>query len=392
MLAKKLSDITPSYTLGISTKVKALQEAGEAIINLSIGEPDFLTPEKAKDWARKAMEENKTKYDAVSGVKEFKNAIIEKFRDQNGIDYAPEEIVVSSGAKHSITNTLMALLDPGDEVLIPKPYWVSYPEMVKLTGGVPVFVDTGKASNYKVTPQDLEKVLSSRTKLLFLTNPSNPSGAVYTREELLAVGDWCVANDVWILADEIYERITFDRPFVSIASLSEALKDKTITVNGMSKSAAMTGWRIGYTGSNPVLAKAMSTIQGHLVSHPSTISQWAAYGAMAFCQKETEEMTATYKRRRDAALECLSDAPDISLVEPEGAFYLFIDLAAYADRFPEAESFSVAFCDRLLSEKKIAVVPGIAFGMDSFIRIAYACDTSELLKGLEGLKAFLKEL
>lgn len=392
MLAKKLKHITPSYTLGISTKVKELRASGENIINLSIGEPDFFTPEAAKDWAKKAMEDNKTKYDSVSGIKELKTAIVEKLKSQNNLSYEADEIVVSSGAKHSITNALMALLDPEDEVLIPKPYWVSYPEMVKLTGGVPVFVDTQKIFNYKATVEDLEKGLSKKTKALFLTNPSNPSGAVYSGEELLALGNWCVEKDIWILSDEIYERITFDQPFVSIASLSEAIKAKTVTIGGMSKSAAMTGWRIGYTGSDGRLAKAMSTIQGHLVSHPSTISQWAAYGALAFCQKETDAMVATYKDRRDAAVDALEETKDIFLVKPEGAFYLFIDLSAYASYFPEAESFSVAFCDRLLRERKIAVVPGIAFGMDDFIRIAYACDTEELLRGIKGIQDFLKEL
>ncbi|MBK5252227.1 MAG: pyridoxal phosphate-dependent aminotransferase [Peptostreptococcaceae bacterium] len=392
MLAKKLKFITPSYTLGIASKVKILRESGEKIINLSIGEPDFYTPEIAKDWAKKAMDGNKTKYDSVSGLKELKQAIIEKFENQNDLYYTESEIVVSSGAKHSITNSLIATLDPGDEVMIPKPYWVSYPEMVKLTGGVPVFVDTQKDNNYKVAPKDLEKALTSKSKMLFITNPSNPSGAVYTRDELLAIGTWCVENNIWIMADEIYERITFDRPFVSIASLSESIKKLTITVNGMSKSAAMTGWRIGYTGSTEELAKAMSAIQGHLVSHPATISQWAAYGAMAFCQSETDKMVETYKTRRDIAVKLLEDAKDIFLVKPEGAFYLFIDLSAYKSFFPEAENFSVAFCDKLLTEKKIAIVPGMAFGMDDFVRIAYACDEKELVAGLEGIKDFLSEL
>ncbi len=392
MLANKLKFITPSYTLGIASKVKALRESGEKIINLSVGEPDFYTPETAKDWAKKSLDENKTKYDAVSGLAELKKAIIEKFESQNNLSYVESEIVVSSGAKHSITNALIAILNPGDEVMIPKPYWVSYPEMVKLTGGVPVFIDTKKDSNYKVTSEDLEKSLTAKSRMLFLTNPSNPSGAVYTREELLDIGNWCAKNNVVILADEIYERITFDRPFVSIASLSDEIKDITITVNGMSKSAAMTGLRIGYTASTELVAKAMSTIQGHLVSHPATTSQWAAYGALAFCQDETDKMVETYKARRDAAVEILKDAQDIFLVRPEGAFYLFIDLSAYKPFFPEGESFSVAFCERLLSEKKIAVVPGKAFGMDGFIRIAYACDTKELAAGLEGLKEFLSEL
>jgi len=392
MLANKLKFITPSYTLGIASKVKALRESGEKIINLSVGEPDFYTPETAKNWAKKALDGNKTKYDAVSGLAELKKAIVEKFKSQNGMSYSENEVVISSGAKHSITNALIAILNPGDEVMIPKPYWVSYPEMVKLTGGVPVFVDTKKDSNYKVTSADLEKSLTAKSRILFLTNPSNPSGAVYRREELMDIGNWCVKNGVLIIADEIYERITFDRPFVSIASLSDEIKEMTITVNGMSKSAAMTGWRIGYTASTEEIAKAMSTIQGHLVSHPATVSQWAAYGAMAFCQAETDKMVETYKQRRDAAVKILKDIEDIFLVKPEGAFYLFIDLSAYKSFFPEGESFSVAFCEKLLSEKKIAVVPGKAFGMDDFIRIAYACDTEELAAGLEGIKAFLSEL
>ena len=232
MLSNKLKLITPSFTLGIASKVKALRESGQTIINLSIGEPDFYTPERAKEWAKEAMDKNKTKYDAVSGLKELKTAIIDKFEKQNDLSYRESEIVVSSGAKHSITNSLIAILNPGDEVMIPKPYWVSYPEMVKLTGGIPVFVDTQKDNNYKVTPEDLEKSFSPKSKMLFITNPSNPSGAVYTREELLEIGNWCVKNNIWILSDEIYEIITFDRPFVSMASLSDAIKNITVTVNG----------------------------------------------------------------------------------------------------------------------------------------------------------------
>ncbi|QEK13183.1 pyridoxal phosphate-dependent aminotransferase [Crassaminicella thermophila] len=392
MLSSKLKNITPSYTIGISTKVKELKSQGQDIINLSIGEPDFFTPIAAKNSAIEAIHMNKTKYDAASGLLDLRKAIQNKLQVENNISYALDEIIISSGAKHAITNTLIALLDYEDEVIIPKPFWVSYPEMVKLAGGKPVFVDTQRENNFKVTPQDIQNALTPRTKMIFITNPSNPTGAIYSREELKDIVDICLKNNIYILADEIYEKICYVDSFVSIASLSEEAKNITITINGLSKSVAMTGWRIGYSASNNILAKAISTVQGHLVSHPSTISQWAGVSALTSCQKEMIEMVHTYKSRRDIAVEELKQIKDIDFIYPEGAFYLFIDISALKNKLTWSDSFSVAFSNILLNQAKVAAVPGIAFGMDDFIRISYACDTKELLEGINRIKSFIKNL
>lgn len=391
MLSKKLASVTPSVTIGISTKVNELKKQGVKIVNLSIGEPDFFTPEKAKAAGIKAIEDNKTKYDAAAGVKELREAIVEKLKTENNVSYTPEEIVVSSGAKHCITNALIALLDAGDEVLIPKPYWVSYPEIVKILGGVPVFVETQKANDFKVTVEDLEKVITEKTKVIFITNPSNPSGAVYTKEELEPVINYLVDKGIYIIADEIYERICYNGAFTSIASLSEKAKEMTVTINGLAKSASMTGWRIGYTATNLELAKAIGSIQGHLVSHPSTISQYAAIEAIKSCQADVVTMVSAYKARKDRAIELFSDIKGLDLVRPDGAFYLFVDMSILKDKIDWTESFSVKVCDILLEEYKLAIVPGAAFGLDDYVRLSIAADIKDIESGIASMKALVEK-
>lgn len=388
MLAKKIATITPSLTLGISTKVNEMKKQGMSIINLSIGEPDFNTPAAAKLGGIQAIEANKTRYDAAPGLQELRAAICEKLLLENNLTYKPEDIVVTSGAKHAITNILIAITDPGDEILIPKPYWVSYPEMVKLTGGTPVFIDTRLENNFKMTAEELKSVLTPRTKALILTNPSNPTGAIYSKEELVAIAEVCVAHHVCIIADEIYERICYLDSFTSIASLSEAVKQNTVIINGLAKSAAMTGWRIGYTASNPELAKAMGTIQGHLVSHPATISQYAALKALTDSAEEMQTMVSTYRIRRDEIVTLLSDIPGLRIVQPDGAFYIFMDLSPLKDKLSHTGSFSVELCTRLLEDYQVAFVPGVAFGMDTFIRMSYATDMDSIQEGLRRLKEF----
>lgn len=392
MLSTKLKTITPSFTIGISTKVQQLRQQGIDIISLSIGEPDFFTPEAAKEKAIEAIHLNKTKYDAASGLTDLRKAIQTKLLQENAITYDLDEIVVSNGAKHAITNTLIAILDYGDEVIIPKPFWVSYPEMVKLVGGTPVLLDTKKENQFKVTPAEIESVITEKTKIIFITNPSNPTGAVYTKEELQSILDICLKHNIYILADEIYEKICYASSFTSIASLSPAAKDITITVNGLSKSVAMTGWRIGYTASNKELAKAIASIQGHLVSHPSTISQWASVTALTECQEQMEVMIWTYKERRDLAVAALDKIKSLSYIYPEGAFYIFMDASTLKDKLQWKDSFSIEFSNRLLDQARVAVVPGIAFGMDDFIRISYACDTNELLEGIQRIQDFIENL
>ncbi|SHH58942.1 aspartate aminotransferase [Caloranaerobacter azorensis DSM 13643] len=392
MLSKRLSNITPSFTIGISSKIKKLKEKELNIINLSIGEPDFFTPDRAKEEAIKAIHNNKTKYDLASGLNELKKVIQNKLLSENEIYYEVDEIVVSNGAKHSITNSLLALLDEGDEVIIPKPYWVSYPEMVKLVGGKPIFVDTDKSNNFKVTVGELKKIVNTKTKAIIISNPSNPVGIIYREKELIPIVEFCLENNIYIISDEIYEKICYIDDYKSTAAISDEAKDITITINGLSKSASMTGWRVGYSASNREIADAISTIQGHLISHPSTISQWAAFGALSYCEEEMKAMVKIYKGRRDKAVSILKEIEPLSFIYPEGAFYLFIDISQLKQNMDYNGSFSVYFADRLLEESKVAVVPGIAFGMDDYIRISYACSTDELIEGLNRIAEFVHKI
>ncbi|MGO0885155.1 pyridoxal phosphate-dependent aminotransferase [Clostridioides difficile] len=392
MLSKRLNFITPSYTIGISSKVKEMESNGIKVINLSIGEPDFNVPNVAKSYGIDSLNKDCTKYDLVPGLKILREEICKKLIEENNCRYSIDEIVISSGAKNSITNTLLALTDEGDEVLLPKPYWVSYPEMVKLVNAVPVFIDTKKESGFKLTKEELEKSITSKTKILVLNNPSNPTGSVYTKDELIEIVKVCIQNKIYILADEIYEKICYTRNFTSVASLSEEAKDITITINGFSKSAAMTGLRLGYTASNKTIAKAMSSIQGHLISHPSLTSQYIAYGALKDCSTDIDDMVKTYKARRDLITSKLDSIENVEYVNPDGAFYAFIDLSKIAENFKYKDSFSIEFCNQFLEEYNVAVVPGIAFGMDKYIRISYACSENTFLAGLDKLKEFVSKI
>ena len=383
MLSNRLNNITPSYTIGISTKVRNLKSEGKNIIDLSIGEPDLLVPYKAIQCGIDSLNNNLTNYDLVPGLKVLREQLCKKLKTENNCNYDIDEIVVSSGAKHAITNTLLALVNPGDDILVPKPYWVSYPEMIKLVNANPIFVDTNKENDFKLTKEILEKYITPNTKMLFLTNPSNPTGAVYTKEELLEIATVCLNHNIYILADEIYEKICYTDQFVSVASLSKDIKNITITINGFSKSFAMTGLRIGYSASNKKIAKAISTIQGHLVSHPSLTSQYVAYGALKDCPEYIDEIVSIYKSRRDLVVDILNKSDKLGYVTPDGAFYVFIDLSKVKESLDYKDSFSIEFCNRLLDEYQVAAVPGIAFGMDNYIRISYACSEDNFTKGLE---------
>ena len=392
MLSNRLGNITPSYTIGISTKVAELNAKGKNIIDLSIGEPDFYIPEKAKQYGIDSLNNNLTKYNMVPGLKVLREEICKKLSVENNCSFSIDEIVVSSGAKHSITNTLLALTNPGDEILVPKPYWVSYPEMIKLVNAIPVFIDTDKANDFKLTRDVLEKYITPKTKMLFLNNPSNPTGAIYTKEELIDIANVCLENNIYILADEIYERIHYNDNFTSISSLGEDIKNISIIVNGFSKSAAMTGLRIGYTASSKEIAKALSTIQGHLVSHPSLTAQYIAYGALKECSKDIDDMVNTYKHRRDLVIDKLDKINNLGYVTPDGAFYIFIDLSLYKNKLDFEDSFSIEFCNQLLDKYEVAAVPGIAFGLDDYIRISYACSEEKFLTGIDRLNEFLTSL
>lgn len=392
MLSNRLSQITPSYTIGISSKVSELRLKGKNIIDLSIGEPDLYIPKKAKDYGIESLENNLTKYNMVPGLKVLREEICNKLLLENNCSFSVDEIVVSSGAKHSITNTLLALTNPGDEVLVPKPYWVSYPEMIKLVNAIPIFIDTNKSNDFKLTKEILKQYITPKTKLLFLNNPSNPTGAIYTKEELLDISEICLENNIYILCDEIYERINYNNSFTSISSLGEDIKNISIIVNGFSKSAAMTGLRIGYTASNKEIAKAISTIQGHLVSHPSLTAQYIAYGALKDCYNDISDMVQIYKNRKELAISKLNTIENLGYVNPEGAFYIFIDLSYYKDKIDYTDSFSIEFCNHLLEKYEVAAVPGVAFGLDDYIRISYACSEESFLSGLDRLNDCLVNL
>ncbi|MDH8678459.1 pyridoxal phosphate-dependent aminotransferase [Fusibacter bizertensis] len=389
MVSKKIKSITPSFTINISAKVAKLKSEGKEIIDLSIGEPDFMTPNAGKITAKEAIDHNKTKYDMVPGLIPLRDSIVKKLELENHVKYSTSEIVVSSGAKNAITNALTAILDPYDEVVIPAPYWTSYPEMVKLCYGVPIIVQTDKSNDFKLTVKQLSEAITDRTKIVLINNPSNPTGAVYSKEELEPLIEFCINHNLIILADEIYERICYDHPFVSIPSISERAKEITILVNGFSKSAAMTGWRLGYTASNIEISKAISTLQGHLISHPSTIAQWAGYGALKEGSEDMKHMVSIYKNRRDTILPILNQLENVGYVNPQGAFYLFLDLSAYKKFYNNHDSFSIAFCNQLLDEHQVAVVPGIAFGNDDYIRISYATKIELVIEGLHRIQELL---
>lgn len=391
MLSNRLKNITPSVTVAISSKVKEMKANGIDVISLSIGEPDFNVPEKAKEYGKKSLDENKTKYDFVAGIKELREEICKKLSRENNVDYTIDQIVLSSGAKNSLTNVLLATTDPGDEVLLPLPYWVSYSEIVKVTNAIPVEVKTKKENSFKLTKDELLAAITDKTKLIIMTNPSNPTGAVYTKDELLDIANVCVEKGIYILADEIYEKIRFDDTFVSLASLSEDIKDITITVNGFAKSSAMTGVRLGYTASNSEIAKAMTSIQSHTISHPSLTAQYIGLGALLECEEDMQYMADTYKKRCETITNRLDKVKHISYIKPSGAFYIFVDLSKVKEKYDYKDSFSVEFCQNFLDEEKVAIVPGKAFGIDEYIRISYACNEKDFLEGVDRLERYINK-
>ncbi|HHX03473.1 MAG TPA: pyridoxal phosphate-dependent aminotransferase [Tissierellia bacterium] len=390
MISKRARNMAPSMTLGINAKVKSLEAEGKKIIDLSIGEPDFLTPDVAKEAGKAAIDNNMTRYGPAAGSLPLRQAIAKKLKEENQVEYAPTDIVVTSGAKHALTIALTALLDPGDEVIIPVPYWVSYPEIVKLVEGVPVFVEGKKENDFKLTFEEVAPYLTSRTKAIILTNPSNPTGAVYFKDELDALVTPLVEKGLMVLSDEIYERQVYGGDFVSVASLSPKVKEHTILINGLSKSAAMTGWRIGYTASESKLAKVIGDISSHLVSHPSTVSQEAARAALEHAQGDMEERREQYKQRRDYILDFLKDVPGIASVAPEGAFYVFLDISSLRDKV-KGDSLSLEVCEALLDQHQVALVPGIGFGADDFLRLSYAASMEDIKEALHRIKVYMEQ-
>ncbi|WP_225877731.1 pyridoxal phosphate-dependent aminotransferase [Alkalibacter mobilis] len=395
MISDRVSETKPSITLAITAKAKEMVKSGKDVIGFGAGEPDFDTPEFIKEAAIQAIKDGHTKYTPAVGVLELRKLISEKLKKDNDLDYSPEQIIVNSGAKHSLSTAFQSILNPGDEVIVPVPYWVSYPEIVRIAGGIPIFVDTEEKNDFKMTASTLEKAITDKTKAVYLNSPSNPVGAVYTLDELKAIADIAVKHQIYVISDEIYEKLVYDEEkHISIASLNEDIKKLTIVVNGMSKSHAMTGWRLGYTAASSEVIKAMGTIQGHAVSHPSSITQYAGIAALTCPQDCINNMIAEYDKRRKYCIERLDKITELSYIYPKGAFYVFINISGvYGKKYRGTTiQSSMDFANLILDNEMVALVPGIAFGADNFVRISYATSMEEIAKGLDRIENFLKEI
>lgn len=385
-LANRVSEITPSLTLAIDSKAKALRAEGVTIYGFGAGEPDFDTPEHIKAAAVEALNEGFTKYTPSSGTPELRAAISEKFKRDNGLDYKPSEIIVSNGAKQSCFNAILAVCGEGDEVIIPAPYWLSYPEMVRLAGAEPVIVQTTQENDWKMTAAQFEEAMSPRTKMIIINSPGNPTGSVYTKEELRALVEVAADEEIIILSDEIYESLTYDgAEHVSVASITPEARDLTITVNGFSKAYAMTGWRIGYLGAPEPIAKAIDSLQSHSTSGPCSFAQKGALAAITGDQQCVADMREEFNIRREYIFERLSAIPKVTAVKPKGAFYILANISKFG-------MTSTNFADRLLSKANVAVVPGIAFGDDSVVRLSYATGLDVIKPGLDAFEEFCKSL
>ncbi|MBO4262262.1 MAG: pyridoxal phosphate-dependent aminotransferase [Clostridia bacterium] len=394
-ISEKGKAITPSVTLEISAKAKAMKAAGERVYAFTAGEPDFNTPEFIIDSAKKAMDEGKTKYTATSGISELKRAIADKFARDNGLYYDEKNIVVSCGAKSSLFHAVTAIINQGDEVVLPAPYWITYLEQIKLAGGVAKIVNNSEKSGYKLIKEDLERAITPKTKCLILNSPCNPTGVVYTKEELSEIAEVCERHGITVISDEIYEKLVFDGyEHVSIASISDYMKENTIVINGVSKAFSMTGWRIGYLAAPEKAAKAIAALQGHTTSNPTTFAQYASVAALSDKNGEnfTSEMVKVFDERRKALTSVL-DAGGIKYVMPHGAFYVFCDVREHIGKSYKGKTItgSVSFADALLNEG-VAVIPGAAFGAEGFIRLAYTLSREDIEKGAKKLCEFIKIL
>jgi aspartate aminotransferase len=385
-ISTRASQLTPSLTLSIDSKAKAMKSEGLDICGFGAGEPDFDTPEHIKAAAIAALEGGFTKYTPSSGLPELRQAIADKFAADNGLEYRPNQVIVSNGAKHSCYNAILATCEPGDEVIIPSPYWVSYPDMVRLAGAEPVIVPTNERSGWKMTAAEFENAMTPRTKMVIMNSPGNPSGSVYSREELEAIVEVAAEEDIYILSDEIYEKLVYDdAKHVSIASLSKQAYDLTITVNGFSKSYAMTGWRLGYMGAPDAIAKAVDSIQSHSTSNPCSFAQKGAVAALKGDQQPLSDMHDEFDMRRNYMFDRISKIANITAVKPQGAFYVLVNISQLGLN-------SQNFSDRLLSKANVAVVPGAAFGDDRTIRLSYATSIDVIKKGLDRFQDFCRTL
>jgi aspartate aminotransferase len=383
-LAKRISKIVPSVTLGIAAVAKAMQQDGQDVCSFSAGEPDFDTPEPIKAAAKDALDLGRTKYGAAAGEPRLREAIADKLQRDNHLNYTSANILVTNGGKHSLYNLMMTLIDPDDEVIIPAPFWLSYPEMVKLAGGTPVIVNTDDSTEYKITPAALDAAITPKTKLFILNSPSNPSGVVYTRAELQALAKVVVDRDILVVSDEIYEKIIYDGvEHISIGALGEDIFQRTIISNGFAKAYSMTGWRVGYLAAPIALIQAASALQGHSTSNVCTFAQYGAIAALEGSQDCVEMMRQAFAKRRSAILGRLDGIPGLSYVQPDGAFYVFVNIGSTG-------LSSLDFAKLLLAEQQVATIPGEPFGADDRIRLSYATDLVTIEKGMDRLGRFMR--
>ena len=385
-LASRLGEITPSLTLAVASKAKAMKQDGIDVISFSVGEPDFDTPTHIRAAAAAALESGKTRYGPVAGEPKLREVIAQKLQTDNELCYGSENVVVTNGGKHSLYNLMMVLLDPGDEVIIPAPYWVSYPEMVKLAGGVPVILPTTAESGFKISPDQLRQAVTPKTKLFIFNSPSNPTGMVYSPDEVRAIADVVVEQDIWVISDEIYEKILYDgAEHLSIGAVSPEAYDHTIVSSGFAKTYAMTGWRIGFLAAPLPIAKAASTVQSHSTSNVCTFAQYGAIAAYEGSQDCVKEMVQAFAERRRVMLEYLNAISDLTCPKPDGAFYMFPNIA-------KTGMTSLEFCDALLESKQVAAVPGVAFGADDCVRLSYATSLDNIRTGMERFTDFVQSL
>lgn len=384
-LASRLAQVTPSLTLAVTAKANAMKAEGKDVCSFSAGEPDFDTPTHIRDAAKAALDAGKTRYGPSAGEPKLREAIARKLQTDNGLNYQTENIAVTNGGKQSLFNLIMAMIQPGDEVIIPAPYWVSYPEMVKLAGGTPIIVPTDASTGFRITPDVLKASITPNTKLFVLNSPSNPTGMVYAPDEIRALAQVIVDHDIWVVSDEIYEKILYDgAEHLSIGAVSPEVFERTITSNGFAKAYAMTGWRVGYLAAPPDIIKATTSIQGHSTSNVCTFAQYGAIAAIEGPQDCVTQMVAAFTERRKVMLNGLNAIPGISCLSPQGAFYVFADISALG--MP-----SLDFCSALLEKQHVAVIPGIAFDADNHIRLSYAASLDTIHKGLERMAAFVEQ-
>lgn len=394
-VSHRAQNIAPSLTLSIDARAKEMKAAGLDVVGFGAGEPDFPTPAFICDAAKEALDKGMTRYTPAAGTVALRQAICDKLKRDNGLSYTPSDIIVSNGAKHSLYTIFQTIIDPGDEVLIPTPCWVSYPEMVRMAGGVPVFIPSDESNGFVPTHKDIASRVTRRTKAIIITSPSNPNGSVWSVDDLLFVANLAVTHPFFVVSDEIYEKLLYDgRKHVSIAQLGEQIKNQTFVVNGMSKAYAMTGWRIGYVAGPRIEIKAMGAFQSQATSNPNAMAQYASIAALESDQSCVKEMVAEFEKRRDLMVDRINAMPGLSCLKPQGAFYIMLNIKEIMGRSYNGRRIegSMDFAELLLAEKQVALVPGVAFEAEGYCRLSYATSVEQITKGLDRIEAFVKEL